>query len=265
MPNKPVENGFDHTALTGNDCSECHISQNSNWKNVHFNHSNELTNCGSCHEQNRPKEFITTQNNIRKFSHDYKSIKEFDCVSCHKVKKEINWSDARMIHNPKPESCRECHENERPGSIIQTKNQNFDHRIEKASTEDCNSCHDRPGKTWSQGLFDHNPKPNTCLNCHDVDRPKITNLMNHKTIQGHFEIRDCKLCHSIPTETESKFEFKHTDAQGINVHFCLPCHLEQGQKQHPWWHLTVSFKNQGNCFKCHKEKKSFDLHPFNSD
>lgn len=117
--------------------------------------------CASCHEEQRPQEIT--------------HIQSMDCVSCHQYN---DWSQTvafSFSHDPKPDSCEQCHG--RPESGLRSypnqgppadfvMNSNYPgsgHYIGK----DCQQCHQTPQEGSEQFVFTHeNPNPQACLPCH---------------------------------------------------------------------------------------------------
>lgn len=103
-----------------------------------FPHPNTLATCITCHLSNRPIGFVGSHN----WNHaDPTFGATGDCLTCHSDVSSwgTSWLGGQYAHAPQPNSCVNCHSNERPTTLVG--NPAFDHSLN--GTGDCVSCHSK--------------------------------------------------------------------------------------------------------------------------
>ena len=230
------------------DCIFCHKS-NLRWDNPRFSHKPIPEKCTICHIMNRPDKLVG------KFLHSSEPGMG-ECSGCHSLGAGKNWARGKYNHKPDPQKCEECHENERPQKIVN----GFTHSTD--GKDDCKKCHLDAGHQWNKAVFAHGLEIDTCVRCHERDRPRESTNTDDKKIPGHYENMECANCHQPKDEKTIKFGFNHTSFKKVKIETCLPCHLEDGKKKHinekQETDKDVNFADFGNCFECHKKRKSWD-------
>lgn len=170
--------------------------------------------------------------------------------------------------------CMECHEATRPDPKIDA---STGATLIHGDGADCAACH-VAGTSWrSFPRFSHTPTPESCVSCHQSNRPtQPVNRFDH-TVAG---TGDCVSCHAgnagiawagalfshmpIPTQCATCHEgnrpldvvagFSH-DAGGSGD--CSSCHFSPGVK---WSGATFSHTpNPASCNDCHANKRPVGL------
>jgi hypothetical protein len=237
---------FNHANGGMGDCVSCHKNPGVSWTGGSFSHTPAPTQCLSCHAGKRPVGLIGNP----PFNHANGGMG--DCVSCHKNPGN-SWAGGTYNHLPVPTQCLSCHVSDRPTGLVG--NPAFNHA--NGGLGDCVSCHKKPGVSWTGGLMSHSPVPASCATCHSGQRPAIGRLPNNGgTLVTHYTPKDCFACHLPQSTTVVDFKFSHSDAKNVQIKFCLPCHLREGQAKHGR-DTKVILTGDGNCFNCHTRKKSF--------
>jgi len=165
-----------------------------------------------------------------------------ECSDCHETLSVV--PEFVFTHRNTPGNfggtCLPCHEARRP----------LDHNVGK----DCAQCHRDPTANWeSSGASPHpdgNAQLTACTNCHESDRPGVTNLPAG-TVQGHFSGNDCVNCHDPKSGTVTLFTFTHS-VRGQAVTSCSGCHASQRPSG-----IVNSFDHSvagtGDCAACHTQ------------
>ncbi len=222
----------------------------------------------------------------------------YDCTKCHTVP-AINatsaytvWKQGKFHQNvTAPTSCANCHYKEMPNvsftgynhvSLVSTSGTVTLPNGSKL-TMDCKSCHtSNVGTNWlgATGGSPHptnSPFPTSCNSCHSSDRPSMmftrvngnwtqpttfTYFDGHQ-VTGHYTNKDCYSCHRPKTTTLTVWtgttNWNHTNAQGANITFCMPCHYQEGQNKHGSTSSRLTANNyDGNCYNCHTTRKSWN-------
>lgn len=196
-----------------------------------------------------------------------------DCTVCHK-NPGASWANANYHTNisTQPNSCLDCHANNRPAGVIAT-NPNpqtptpFDH---STALGDCVSCHAAPTNTtgstsasvalWANGKF--HPTSGTltsCNSCHNSQRPTtnsgwIAPMPNAPfDYANHGNGLDCITCHTTTNFTSMSGwtggKFTHTTANSTT---CIGCHTTQRPTS-----VIQGFNHQvngmGDCKGCHTQ------------
>lgn len=199
-----------------------------------FSHSSFQTSCATCHERHRPAP-------VSGVPHGNGG----DCVTCHVTS---SWKKVTSFsHNPVPTSCSACHEPQRPAPVA---------GIPHGNSQDCVTCH-VPGDWKQVASFSHTPLPTSCSSCHQSVRPAVANYPNTAGgQQGHYvnyANNDCYACHQTPVNAQfqgsNHWPFIHKDAALKKLSSCLPCHYNDGAKEHG--SSSNYLLGNGTCQQCH--------------
>ncbi len=283
-----------HVALGySTNCESCHSVSTVIWSVDNINHDffplsggHSISNCFSCHEQNKVFSTISS-----------------DCYSCHK--KDF---DAALNPNHKLEgfstNCQECHNiNSFVPSTFQHDNSSFPltgkHNVINCSdchtngytvklSVDCYSCHQTQFENTTDPNHVVNAFPTDCSECHSTNDWQSATFNHQSTsfpLQGAHVSLDCSTCHTngykgTPTDCYSchKDQFDATtDPNHITSGFptdCVQCHTQNAWKPATFDHNNTAFPLEGahitldcnschstgfkgtptDCFLCHKEQ-----------
>lgn len=264
-------------------CSNCHEGAASGVYYPGLMHSSlvnlgvpQPTRCLDCHGQSSPTGFVGDTDSTRSppsggMKHDAVTwvngaptttkLLNVDCSVCHQApndqvaaswKFEFGRLDAgALVHAsltaaglPQPESCLDCHANSRPTGVVTSGSLTFDHRTAMGACGDCHKSTER----WSGGQYHvtGSATPNTCLPCHETERPTSTTGWSGNYAATPFDYtgnpalgsthgadQDCASCHKGPgtgqwgsTPNWQKGDFDH-GPNSIAPNTCIGCHSTQ--------------------------------------
>lgn len=113
--------------------------ENGSFSSVRYTHTGLETSCNTCHASVRPTTLVGTH----QFSHMSSTWGGTgDCISCHTT---TLWSQGQFSHDPRPTTCQECHQNQRPTTLVGTPA--FDHTLNGMG--DCVACHNQTTTSFS--------------------------------------------------------------------------------------------------------------------
>jgi len=185
--------------MSTNNCAACHNTISFR-PDVHFDHSEVMGSCVSCHngtiaQGEGPTHPATSQ----------------VCEACHTV---ISWNPPKAVdHTQIPLAvagfCIICHN----GTAATGKNKGH-----IATTLECGDCH--LTTNWLGANFDHTGIKTGCFSCHNGVKA-VGKQGNHMPTSN-----TCENCHTTgigtPTPSWVPSTFDHTQATNPNT--CLPCH-----------------------------------------
>jgi predicted CXXCH cytochrome family protein len=211
---------FLHGPVAAGECTVCHDSHGSDYKNLLTDDPNEL--CFSCHE--------VTENELQKFQFVHEPMKG-KCDGCHDAHGANN---VMMLIDEPPKLCYPCHED------IKKMTETAKYQHSAVTEEDgCMHCHTPHASTVKHGL--KAPPIELCLACHD--KPVGTSedevlgaftaeLENKEFLHGPIAEKDCEGCHT---------------SHG-SEHFRL-----LAKEYPPQFYAPFSKENYDLCFSCHPE------------
>jgi hypothetical protein len=106
---------------------------NRNIASASYFHSGTETSCNSCHSGSRPLIAVGPSYTFDHVSTLYGG--QNDCITCHAS--QTTWAGGQFDHSPQPTSCSNCHQAQRPTTLVGTPS--FDHNTNGQS--DCYACH----------------------------------------------------------------------------------------------------------------------------
>ncbi len=255
-------------------CVECHSAVRENnklsWKKlIKFDHTVKVESCTQCHQTKMPQ---TAPHGADQVGN------QNDCIQCHSTN---SWNVTKFNHEKMATNdCNQCHLTSHRDS--RPKNEQ-NHPAKGYEKVDCYQCHiaKEPAASWKDLKFnqrEHSPKPNSCIACHDNQRP-----LAHKqnpTVVG-MDKGECNLCHgsTIDWKTDlKKFNHKsgaptscmscHQQDAPDDTHpsklgnytklDCALCHTYQAEenKKPKWYNLTFDQRDHsptpGSCKTCHQ-------------
>ena len=255
-----------HVGIRNIECQQCHVdimeSTRANQNNLpkqeeacaKCHNIFDPADCGICHKQTDPSEFIPFVNPPRtvEFHHKYHlTVQNLDCAVCHGIMAETDYADPE-VNLPKMSVCGECHnaekaplecawchleeDNLRPE--FHTASWLHDHRTwarlgEQSPDERCEMCHTM---NWCQECHDgvqvvivndenvsapYAPaswgrKPQMIARVHEIDY-RFTHPLDAKGKE-----RECSTCHEI-------------------TQFCIECHRTEAETYIPQWHQGMDW------------------------
>ncbi len=232
---KTTDSSTSNTVNNQNSENSTTTNDNSSDSPLALIHAGVTDNCIQCHEKDRPAAVGTVTHGGGE-----------ECILCHNFTEE-SFKFLGYSHSPEPAECSKCHANDRPGG---------DHPTDG----DCKSCHTTTSFTAAIN-FTHEPRPATCEGCHT--RPTTTSARAYPNQgppanfdpndpnepgSGHMVGKDCAGCHQTPAEGAQSFTFTHS---GTVPQVCLPCHYNDGFREHNGDNRGVILSGFGNCVNCH--------------
>jgi predicted CXXCH cytochrome family protein len=211
---------FLHGPVAAGECSVCHDSHGSDYKNLLTIDPNEL--CFSCHE--------VTKNELEKFEFVHEPM-EGQCDGCHDVH---GANDAMMLIDKMPKLCYSCHEDIK--KMVETAK--YKHSV--VTEEDgCMHCHTPHASTVKYGL---KAAPiELCMTCHDkpvvISKDEVlgaftAEIENKKFLHGPIAEKDCEGCHISHGSDHFRLLTKDYPPQFYspfseeNYELCFSCHSE---------------------------------------
>lgn len=180
-----------------------------------------------------------------------------------------------------PSSCLDCHANSRFVGLAMGTLTAFDHASIPQGMGDCITCHNKPGQTWSGGVFHQiaiNATLTNCNSCHNSQRPTnatfktsngvVSNFVGYDAVKLPFDLdthggaRDCTQCHKpnqyIAAANWSGGNFDHVAARAAGqLSSCVDCHSSQrpaglvGPNAYTATAFNHAINGQGDCIACH--------------
>lgn len=156
-------------STTFNNCAQNPQVTEESARVASFKHTTNITSCSTCHTPDRPRNAAFVHYNNQ------------DCATCHFIP-PATWSEHSWhLRNPAAPTCAQCHQKDQPAAV---------NGVVHYNNADCVNCHKAPltaGITWQDRKpYAHTPTPNSCIACHEKDRPGAL----------HWAGRDCVQCHN---------------------------------------------------------------------